>query len=85
VAEDGILALVQPGCRVILDMSKVTYVSSAGLRLFLLLNRKTVSSNGRIALMGLSEDIRDTMDITGFLAYFTLYDTLEMGLEAFAQ
>ena len=47
VAEDGILSLVQPGCRVILDMSKVTYMSSAGLRMFLLLNRKTASTPSR--------------------------------------
>jgi anti-sigma B factor antagonist len=84
-AEEQILPLIRPGGRVILDMTQVTYISSAGLRMFLLLHRKVLSSEGRIALIGLSEEIRDTMDITGFLNHFTTYDTLERGLAAFAQ
>ena len=84
-AQERVLPLVQPGCKIILDMTKVSYMSSAGLRLFLLLNRKISSNNGRIALIGLSEEIRDTMDMTGFLNYFTTFDTLNAGLDALAQ
>lgn len=84
-AEEQIVPLIRPGHRIILDMTQVTYVSSAGLRMFLLLHRKILSNEGRMALIGLSEEIRDTMDITGFLNHFTTYDTLERGLEAFAQ
>ena len=84
-AQERVLPLVQPGCKIILDMTKVPYMSSAGLRLFLLLNRKISSHNGRIALIGLSEEIRDTMDMTGFLNYFTTFDTLNAGLDALAQ
>jgi anti-sigma B factor antagonist len=83
-AEEQILLLVQPGCRIIVDMTRVPYMSSAGLRMCLVLHRKIASNDGRIALMGLSEEIRDTMDITGFLNRFMICDTLEAGLEAFA-
>jgi anti-sigma B factor antagonist len=84
-AQERILPLVQPGCKIVLDMTKVSYMSSAGLRLFLLLNRKISSHNGRIALIGISEEIRDTMDMTGFLSYFTTFETLNAGLDALAQ
>jgi anti-sigma B factor antagonist len=84
-AQERVLPLVQPGCKIILDMTKVPYMSSAGLRLFLLLNRQVSSNKGRIALIGLSEEIRDTMDMTGFLNYFTIYETFDAGLDALAQ
>ena len=60
------------------------YMSSAGLRMFLLLNRTISDHHGGIALVGLSEEIRDTMDMTGFLKYFTTCETLKAGLEALA-
>lgn len=81
-AEKPILALVQPECRIVLDLTQVTYVSSAGLRMFLLLNRRATSDHGYIALLGMSEEIRDTMDITGFLNHFTTYETLDAALAA---
>jgi anti-sigma B factor antagonist len=81
-AEEQILDLLQPECRIVLDLTQVTYVSSAGLRMFLVLNRRATSNKGYIALLGLSEEIRDTMDITGFLSHFTTYETLDAALEA---
>lgn len=84
-AEEKIMALVQPECRVALDLTNVTYVSSAGLRMFLLLNRKARTDRGYIALLGMSEEIRDTMDMTGFLNHFTTYETLDAALEALPQ
>jgi anti-sigma B factor antagonist len=81
-AEERILVLVQPECRIVLDLTQVTYVSSAGLRMFLLLSRRATSNKGYVALLGLSEEIRDTMDITGFLNHFTTYETLDAALEA---
>jgi len=83
-AEAQVLPMVKPGCKIILDMTKVAYMSSAGLRTFLVLNRSIASNHGRIALVGLSEEIRDTMDMTGFLKYFMTYETLKAGLEALA-
>ncbi len=66
----------------ILDMHDVSYMSSAGLRVLLVMYRTITSKSGKVALIGLSEDIRDTMAMTGFLDFFTYQDTLEEGLEA---
>ncbi len=80
--EEHVLPLVQPGGRILVDMGKVSYMSSSGLRIFLLLNRKVSTSDARLALIGLTENITDTMEMTGFLAHFATYRTLQSGLEA---
>jgi anti-sigma B factor antagonist len=35
-----------------------------------------------VALVGLTENTRDVMSVTGFLDFFTDYETLEAGLAA---
>lgn len=84
IAQERIVPLCQPGCRLILDMSQVTYMSSAGLRLLLLLYRQVTGVGGRLALVGLSEELQDTMSATGFLSYFAAYDRLDAGVAALA-
>jgi anti-sigma B factor antagonist len=81
-AQEQIVPLCKSGGKVLLDMSQVTYMSSAGLRLMLLLYRQASAAQATLALAGLSEDLRDTMSATGFLAYFTIYDTVEAGRAA---
>jgi anti-sigma B factor antagonist len=61
-------------------MQEVAYMSSAGLRMMLLLYRHALGKDSRIALVGLSEEIRDTMSATGFLDFFVVSDTVDSGL-----
>ena len=49
----------------ILDFTKVEYVSSAGLRV-LLSAQKTMNKQGQMKLIGVSDDIKEIFDITGF-------------------
>jgi anti-sigma B factor antagonist len=58
--------------KLILDLTKVDYLSSAGLRLLLLLYRELSARKGKLVLLGVSEDIRTVMSHTGFLNFFTL-------------
>lgn len=73
---------LEPGERVILDMTHVNYMSSAGIRTLLLLYRSIKESNGRVVLVGLSEDIQDTLSLTGFLEFFDTRNTLDAALKA---
>lgn len=57
---------------VILDLSKVDYLSSAGLRLLLLIYREFAAKNGKLVLQGVSEEIQTVMSHTGFLSFFKL-------------
>ena len=81
-AQEKILPLAQSGCKLLLDMRNLTYMSSAGLRMLLLLYRQVSSKNGQIGLAGLRDEIRETMEMTGFLNQFKTYPTLQAGLQA---
>lgn len=83
--EEELLPLVVPGCKLLMDMAKVQYMSSAGLRMLLLLHREVENQNGQVVLVGLQEMIRDTMAITGFLDFFEDYEGIADGLEALGQ
>ena len=83
-AQERILPLVQPGSKILLDMSGVEYMSSAGLRMLLSMYRQISRGDGGIVLVGLSEEIKDTMSVTGFLNFFTTCDTVDEGLQALA-
>jgi anti-sigma B factor antagonist len=83
-AQEQVLRLAEPGAKIILDMSQVPFMSSAGLRMLLVLYR-TISGRGdKIVLVGLSEDLRSTMALTGFLDLFHHHPTLEAGLAELA-
>jgi anti-sigma B factor antagonist len=83
-AQEHVLPLAQPGAKILLDMSRVEYMSSAGLRVLLSMYRQITRQNGGLVLVGLAEEIKDTMSITGFLNFFTTRDTIDEGLKALA-
>jgi anti-sigma B factor antagonist len=83
--QEQIMALLEPDARIVLDMSDVTYMSSAGLRVLLILARRLEATGSRVVLVGLMEEVQDTMSITGFLGFFTVWETVEEGLRALSQ
>jgi len=76
-----VLPLVQPESKILLDMTNVKYTSSAGLRFLLSLSRQVEAKEGQLVLVGVSEEIQDTMSITGFLDFFTTFDNRTEGLK----
>ncbi|MBD2211667.1 anti-sigma factor antagonist [Calothrix sp. FACHB-156] len=77
---EKVLPLAQPGSKILLDMTAVPYMSSAGLRMLLSLYRQATAKEGKLVLVGLTEDIRDTMSVTGFLDFFTTSETIDEAL-----
>ena len=67
---DAITKVCTDGDLLLLDMQGVHFMSSAGLRVMLLLHRQLQQSDGRVVLVGLREPIYDAMEATGFLKYF---------------
>lgn len=80
--QEKLLPLIQPDCKILLEMSKLSYLSSAGLRILLLLYRQISNNQGAVALANLTEMVEDTMSITGFLTFFTAYQSTDEGLQA---
>ena len=83
-AQERILERARPDGAMILDMSRVPFMTSAGLRLLLTVYRGVTGQGGRVVLVGVTEDIRDTMELTGFLEFFTVRGSLDEGIAALA-
>jgi anti-sigma B factor antagonist len=81
-AQGQLLPYVEEHTTMVMDLSKLTFMSSAGLRMMLLLYRHATAKNGKVALVGLSEQIKDTMDATGFLSFFELSDSVDAAITA---
>ena len=67
---------------VVLDVSGLDYISSAGLRVVLILAKRAKQADKRFILAGLQPHIRDVFDISGFL---TILDTVDNRDTALAQ
>ena len=63
-----------PGVKVCVDCSDLEYVSSAGLRLFLILQKMTTAKKGSLRLIGMRNVVRETFSLTGFNALFKIED-----------
>ncbi|MCX6018307.1 MAG: anti-sigma factor antagonist [Chloroflexi bacterium] len=79
-AQSQILTLAQTCTKLVLDMSRVSYMSSAGLRMLLASYRAIAGKGGTVLLAGLSEDLSDTMSLTGFLSFFKTSATVLEGV-----
>ncbi|HBX53653.1 MAG: anti-sigma B factor antagonist [Bacteroidetes bacterium RIFOXYA12_FULL_35_11] len=75
-----ILSEAEQTSKIILDLSLVTFVSSAGLRVLLMVYRQIKSKNGKIILVGISEEIKEVMTMTGFINFFEIVTTIEEAL-----
>jgi anti-sigma B factor antagonist len=82
-AQDQVMPLVRENAHLVLDMAKVAYMSSAGLRFLLSIGRQ-LPDTARMVLVGLSQQLMDTMRVTGFLELFEVADNLEQGKAALA-
>ncbi len=83
--QSDVLNAAQSGQDILLDMSNVTYLSSAGLRMLLLLYRRIIENHGKMVLTGLTEEVRDIMQMTGFLDLFATFDSRANALLALAK
>jgi anti-sigma B factor antagonist len=72
IVRDELRPILENANDVVLDMSKVDYLSSAGLRLMLLVYREFAAKNKKLVLAGLSQEIKEVMSYTGFLNFFDL-------------
>jgi anti-sigma B factor antagonist len=74
---DFIDSELKQGLPVALELTDVPFMSSAGLRTLLTLQRKTSDMGVDLALIGVASEIADTMKVTGFYQFFTIYDALK--------
>lgn len=80
-SRDELVRLASSGDPLLLDLTKTSYMSSAGLRVLLLVYRQATGSATPVALVGVPQLIHDVMAATGFIDFFTIADTVEDGLD----
>lgn len=56
-----------------LDFGELVYVASAGLRV-LLLAQKRMKKQGSMKLVHVSSDVKDVLEMTGFIDFLTIED-----------
>ncbi|MCE5205612.1 MAG: STAS domain-containing protein [Porphyromonadaceae bacterium] len=71
--------------RVIMDLTAVVFLSSAGLRVLLMIYRQLNAKGGKVLLVNVSEEICDIMSMTGFINFFELYGSIEEAEKQFIQ
>ncbi len=65
----------------IFDCSGLHYISSSGLRVFLIAQKKVITLHGKLSLCCMQPAIREIFVISGFSTIFKIYDTREEALE----
>ncbi|MCH2082951.1 MAG: STAS domain-containing protein [Saprospiraceae bacterium] len=76
-----ILAQIEIDNNLILDLSKNDFISSAGLRVLLLVYRSSKVAVGKLIIVGASDEIKDVMYHTGFSKFFTFSGNIEEGIQ----
>jgi len=59
---------------IVIDCSKLQYICSSGLRLFISLKKVSAAKKGSIAISNMSDEIRNVFTMTGFLRLFDILD-----------
>lgn len=68
--------------RFVVDLTGISYVSSAGLRVLLALAKQMQASGGAMRLCGLAPSVRQVFDLSGFSKLFTIASDLAAALGA---
>lgn len=60
---------------VLVDFSRLDFISSAGLRVFLSYAKRIRKAGGKIALAGMSQPVQKVFESVGFTSIFQIYET----------
>jgi len=63
--------------RVLVDLSKVDFLASIGIRLLMLTAKSVASRGGRMVLLNPTPDVLNVLEVTGIPAIIPIYSNLE--------
>ncbi|MCX5711779.1 MAG: anti-sigma factor antagonist [Candidatus Omnitrophica bacterium] len=81
-AEEEIMKYAAANCCIVMDMSGCGYISSAGLRLLLSIGKQVKANGGQWAFAGLSEEVADVINVTGFSNFFKIFPKIEDAIKS---
>jgi anti-anti-sigma factor len=59
---------------ILLNLEKLEYISSSGLRILLMFLKKIKAAEGRFMLCSMTADIKEIFEISGFINIFEIFD-----------
>jgi anti-anti-sigma factor len=81
--EKQMIEVIEGGCtRLIVNCSGLNYISSSGLRVFLIAQKKMTSIKGLLRLTNLQPSIKEIFDISGFSSIFSVFPDQESAIKA---
>lgn len=80
--QDIVLTKITTGVKFVFDMESCDYISSAGLRTLLIIAKRIKINNAFAAMTGLSEEIIEVMEMTGFDEMYDSYQTIDEAIKA---
>ena len=80
--EKAMMELLDGGAtRIVLECSALNYISSSGLRVFLIVQKKMMGLKGQFSLCSLQPGIREIFDISGFSSIFSMFPDKESAMK----
>lgn len=80
--EKSMMDVIEVGCsKLILDCSALNYISSSGLRVFLVVQKKMSALKGQFRLTSLQPGIKEIFDISGFSSIFSIFPDTNAALK----
>lgn len=79
--QSQLLPFIEQGSVLLIDLTGISYISSAGLRTLLIVHRHAQQLDAEITLVGLTEEVTFVMSATGFLDFFRIAEDLDTELE----
>jgi len=67
---------------IVVDLSKLEYLSSAGLRSILVIAKKLKADGGKLLFCGVQGTVKEIFDISGFSSMFEFYKNPTAVMEA---
>jgi stage II sporulation protein AA (anti-sigma F factor antagonist) len=59
--------------RLVVDLSQLDYVSSSGLRVFIIAAKRLQTVNGKIVLCSMKDQVRQVFDLAGFSSMLSIH------------
>ncbi len=75
-------AISERGSSVLVDLSEVGFISSAGMAMLLVKGKMLHRGGGKMALSAATDRVREVLSLAGFNELFNLYGTLDDALKA---
>ncbi len=77
-AEKEFEKILQEGSeQLLVDLGELDYISSAGLRVLLVVAKKIQQNGGKVVLAELTPNVKEVFEISGFSSIFKIFDSRE--------